>query len=134
MFYVSIDIAKLTHYASIVNSDGEMLVKPFAFTNDHNGFQKLLGYLDSLPKEVTFIGMESTAHYAENLTSFLYTRGFQICIINPIQTSSLRKSNIRKTKTDSVDTYLIDRPMDPNRHRLIADMVSEIVRYLRFHR
>ena len=51
MFYVGIDIAKLTHYASIVNSDGEILVKPFAFTNDHNGFQKLLGHLNSLPNQ-----------------------------------------------------------------------------------
>jgi len=121
MFYVGIDIAKLTHYASIVNSDGEILVKPFAFTNDHNGFQKLLGYLDSLPKEATFIGMESTAHYAENLTSFLFTRGFQICIINPIQTSSLRKSNIRKTKTDSVDTYLIIKALTLNHYRLFTE-------------
>jgi len=121
MFYVGIDIAKLTHYASIVNSDGEILVKPFAFTNDHNGFQKLLGHLDSLPKEATFIGMESTAHYAENLTSFLFTRGFQICIINPIQTSSLRKSNIRKTKTDSVDTYLIIKALTLNHYRLFTE-------------
>lgn len=121
MFYVGIDIAKLTHYASIVNSDGEILVKPFAFTNDHNGFQKLLGHLNSLPKEATFIGMESTAHYAENLTSFLFTRGFQICIINPIQTSSLRKSNIRKTKTDSVDTYLIIKALTLNHYRLFNE-------------
>ncbi|PWJ52508.1 hypothetical protein SAMN05216529_101684, partial [Faecalicatena contorta] len=29
MFYVGIDIAKQTHFASIMNSDGEILVKPF---------------------------------------------------------------------------------------------------------
>ena len=65
--------------------------------------------------------MESTAHYAENLTSFLFTRGFQICIINPIQTSSLRKSNIRKTKTDSVDTYLIIKALTLNHYRLFSE-------------
>ena len=107
MIYVGIDVAKQTHYASIMNSDGEILSEPFAFSNDHSGYQKLLKHLDSFSKKDTFIGMESTAHYAENLTSFLFKRGFQVCIINPIQTSSLRKSNIRKTKTDSVDTYLI---------------------------
>lgn len=64
--------------------------------------------------------MESTAHYAENLTSFLFTRGFQVCIINPIQTSSLRKSNIRKTKTDSVDTYLIIKALTLNHYRLFT--------------
>ena len=43
-----------------------------------------------------YIGMESTTHYIENLTYFLFTRGFKVC-----------KSNIRKTKTNYVDTYLI---------------------------
>jgi transposase len=121
MIFIGIDIAKQTHYASIMSSDGEILVKPFAFSNDHSGFQKLLKHLDSYTKEELYIGMESTAHYAENLTSFLFTRGFQICIINPIQTASLRKSNIRKTKTDSVDTYLIIKALVLNHYRLYSE-------------
>lgn len=121
MIYVGIDIAKQTHFAAIMNSDGEILVSPFSFTNDLNGFQKLLNQLNSFPINEMFIGMESTAHYAENLTSFLFTRGFQVCIINPIQTSSLRKSNIRKTKTDSVDTYLIIKALTLNHYRLFSE-------------
>lgn len=121
MIYVGIDIAKQTHYASVMNSDGEILVKSFAFSNDHTGFQILLKHLDSYFKEELYIGMESTAHYAENLTSFLFTRGFQICIINPIQTASLRKSNIRKTKTDSLDTYLIIKALSLNHYRLYSE-------------
>ena len=121
MNYVGIDIAKQIHYASIMNSEGEILAQPFAFSNDHAGFQKLLKHLSSLPKEDILIGMESTAHYSENLTSFLFTRGFKICIINPIQTSSLRKSNIRKTKTDSVDTYLIIKALSLNHYRLYTE-------------
>lgn len=121
MIYAGIDIAKQTHYLSIINSDGEVLVKPFAFSNDHNGFLKLLKHLEPYSKEELYIGMESTAHYAENLTSFLFTRGFQICIINPIQISSLRKSNIRKTKTDSVDTYLIIKALTLNHYRLYTE-------------
>lgn len=121
MIYVGIDIAKQTHFAAIMNSDGEILVSPFSFTNDLNGFQKLLKQLNSFPIDEMYIGMESTAHYAENLTSFLFNRGFQVCIINPIQTSSLRKSNIRKTKTDSVDTYLIIKALTLNHYRLFSE-------------
>ena len=66
------------------------------------------------------IGMESTAHYAENLTCFLFYRGFNICIINPIQTSALRKTNIRKTKNDNVDTYLIIKALIMNKYRLFT--------------
>lgn len=38
MYYVSIDIAKLklNHFTSVVSSDGEVLVKPFKFTNDND--------------------------------------------------------------------------------------------------
>lgn len=121
MNYVGIDIAKQTHYASIMNSDGEILTEPFSFSNDHAGFQKLLKHLSAFAKEDVLIGMESTAHYAENLTSFLFTRGFNICIINPIQTSTLRRSNIRKTKTDSVDTYLIIKALSLNHFRLFTE-------------
>lgn len=120
MNYVGIDIAKQTHYASIMNSDGEILVEAFSFSNDHSGFQKLLEHLSSFPKEDILIGMESTAHYAENLTCFLFTRGFKICIINPIRTASLRKGNIRKTKTDSVDTYLIIKALSLDEYRLFS--------------
>ena len=121
MIYVGIDIAKQTHYASIMNSDGEILSEPFAFSNDYSGFDKLLQQLNNYSKDQLYIGMESTAHYAENLTCFLFTRGFQVCIINPIQTSSLRKSNIRKTKTDSVDTYLIIKALSLNHFRLYTE-------------
>jgi Transposase and inactivated derivatives len=121
MIYVGIDIAKQTHYAAIMTSDGEILASPFSFSNDFAGFQKLLKHLDSLPQELTLVGMESTAHYAENLTSFLFIKGFQVCIINPIQTASLRKSNIRKTKTDSTDTLLIIKALTLHRFRLYSE-------------
>ena len=75
MYYVGIDIAKQIHYASIMNSDGEILVEPFPFSNDHAGFQKFLKHLSSFSQDDILIGIESTAHYAENLTSFLFTRG-----------------------------------------------------------
>lgn len=120
MIYVGIDIAKQTHYASIMTSDGEILAKPFDFSNDHNGFLKLLNRLEPFSKDSLLIGMESTAHYAENLLSFLFTRNYQLCIINPIQTAILRKSNIRKTKTDSVDTYLIIKALSLNHYRIFS--------------
>ena len=107
MYYVGIDIAKQTHYSAVTNSDGEILVSLFPFSNNHTGFQLLLDKLSDFPKSEILIGMESTAHYAENLTCFLYSRSFNVCIINHIQTSTLRKTNIRKTITDFVDIHLI---------------------------
>ena len=42
MFYVGIDVAKNSHFASVMNSDCEVLVKPFKFSNDESGFNLLL--------------------------------------------------------------------------------------------
>lgn len=53
------------------------------------------------------IGLESSAHYCNNLVYFLVSKGFHVCVINPILTATLRKSNIRKTKTDKIDALVI---------------------------
>ena len=107
MIYVGIDIAKLNHYASAIDSDGVVLIEPFEFLNDNAGFYPLLSKLNSFELDDIIIGLESTAHYGNNLVSFLVTKGLHVCVINPIQTATLRKNNIRKTKTDKVDTLVI---------------------------
>lgn len=69
MFYVGIDIAKLHHFASVLSSDGEVLSEPFEFSNDYDGFQKLLSALGSFEKGSLIISLESTAHYGNNLVT-----------------------------------------------------------------
>ena len=107
MIYVGIDIAKLNHFAAALSSDGEVLIEPFQFTNDNDGFCLLISRLSSFSKDELIIGLESTAHYGNNLLLFLVPKGYKVVLINPIQTAVLRKNNIRKTKTDRVDTFLI---------------------------
>lgn len=109
MFFIGIDIAKYTHFASVVNSDGEVIIKPFSFSESAEGFNLLLSRISSFPIDECLIGLEATGHYSDNLVLFLHEKGFRVGIINPIQTDSLRNSNIRKTKNDKVDTFLISQ-------------------------
>ena len=111
MIYVGIDIAKLNHFAAAISSDGEILIEPFKFTNDYDGFYLLLSKLAPLDQNSIIIGLESTAHYGDNLVRFLINKGFKVCVLNPIQTSSMRKNNVRKTKTDKVDTFVIAKTL-----------------------
>ena len=120
MIYVGIDIAKLNHFASAISSDGEVLIEPFKFTNDNDGFLLLLSKLSSFDKSSLIIGLESTAHYGNNLLAFLVPKGFRVCLINPIQTSTMRKNNIRKTKTDKVDTLIICKTLMMQPHRFVT--------------
>ncbi len=48
--YVGIDIAKLNHFAAAISSDGEIILEPFKFTNDADGFQLLVSKLESLTR------------------------------------------------------------------------------------
>ena len=120
MIYVGIDIAKNTHWASAMNSDGEILLEPFSFQNNNEGFQKFISKLSSFDKQKMLIGLESTAHYGENIISYLFNLDYKIGIINPIQTSNLRKSNIRKTKNDKVDTFIIIKSLSLNNYNLVT--------------
>ena len=45
MIYVSINIAKLNYFASVVSSEGEILIEPLQFSNDFDGFYLLLSKL-----------------------------------------------------------------------------------------
>lgn len=114
MICLGIDIAKNTHVAAAMSADGEVLLSPFSFSNDIAGFSLLEKKLASFPKDDLFIGMESTAHYAENLIFFLSGKGYRLAVINPLQTASLRRSAIRKTKTDKVDSFLIAKVLALN--------------------
>ena len=107
MIYVGIDIAKLNHYAAVLSSDGVVLTEPFKFSNDGEGFQVLSSELSDYAPKSMIIGLESTAHYGDNLVRYLVANDYKVCVLNPIQTSSRRKDRIRKTKTDKVDTIVI---------------------------
>ena len=77
MIYVGIDIAKTNHYASIVNySTGEIIENPFLVTNDKYGFELLYSKIKNFDKNKVLIGLESTAHYGNNLIFYFHEKQF----------------------------------------------------------
>lgn len=132
MVYIGIDIAKFKHFASVVSSDGKVIVKPFPFENSRQGFMKLIEEIENF--QDCLIGLESTGHYAENLIQFLYRRDYPIAVINPIQTDSLRDSNIRKTKTDKIDTMLIVQCLMLKKYSLVSSKNIDMIKLRRLSR
>lgn len=128
MTFIGIDIAKSTHFASAVNSDGEVLVKPFKFTNDNSGFNLFIDTFKNYDLSNCLVGLESTGIYGDNLTAFLFDKGFKIGRINPIQTDSLRSSNIRKTKNDKIDTFLISKCLMLGNYTLVTKKDIQIIK------
>lgn len=113
LFYVGIDIAKHNHEASIIDSDGSLLCESISFTNSQKGCQKLLALLErfSVNTDDCVIGMEATGHYWLSIYSYLLELGFDLKVINPIQSDAFRKMYIRQTKNDSKDSFVIAQIM-----------------------
>ena len=98
MIYAGIDIAKLNHFASALSSDGEILIEPFKFTNDNDGFPLLLSKLSSFEKSNIIIGLESTAHYGDNLVRYLVAENYKVCVLNPIRLLLCVKTTFAKRR------------------------------------
>ena len=128
MIYVGIDIAKTNHYASIVDySTGEVIEAPFLVTNNKQGFDLLYSKIKNFDKEKILIGLESTAHYGNNLIFYFHKKQFKLGIINPIQTATLRKTRIRKVKNDKVDSMLICEALSLGYYNLLSDYDIELL-------
>ena len=50
MIYLGIDVAKNSHVAAAMSSEGEVLLMPFPFANSADGFALLREKLNSLPR------------------------------------------------------------------------------------
>ncbi len=113
MFYCGIDIAKHKHEASVINADGKALADSISFSNNKQGCEKVLDVFDKfeISSDEIIVGMEATGHYWLSVYAFFLELGFDVKVINPIQSEAFRKMYIRQTKNDSKDSYIIAQIM-----------------------
>lgn len=106
---VGIDVAKDKHDCFIMNSEGEVLAKPFTIFNNKEGFDFLYEKIQSISSSDNIkVGLEATGHYSYNIIGFLLNKGLATFILNPLHTNLYRKSlSLRKTKTDKIDSKTI---------------------------
>lgn len=108
MILIGIDIGKLSHTFSIVNSEnGDILVEPTNFKNNKEGFDFLYDKMNSYKKENILIGMEDTGHYHFALLKNLLSKHFNVALINPVVTDMTRKLQGGITKNDPLDSLTI---------------------------
>ena len=113
MFYCGIDIAKYKHEASVIDTNGKALLDGISFANDKQGCEKILAVFQKFeisPADI-IIGMEATGHYWLSVYTFFLELGYNVKVINPIQSEAFRKIYIRQTKNDSKDSYIIAQIM-----------------------
>ncbi|CAM3796389.1 IS110 family transposase [Paenibacillus glucanolyticus] len=109
---VGIDIAQLTHVARAVNFRGIAIGNPLSFSNDEEGFQILLRWIQSLQAahnlNCAIIGMEPTGHYWLNVSRWLYEKQFEVVLVNPhlVKKNKENRDNT-PSKSDKKDALVI---------------------------
>lgn len=112
MIFVGIDVSKAKHDCCIIDSNGSIITDSLRIDNSIQGFELLhstiISSINSNELTNVKIGLESTGHYSTNITNYLYSKGFQVHILNPLATNLFRKAGtLRKTKTDKTDAKVI---------------------------
>jgi len=106
MYYLGIDIGKKFHEACLVSQEGEIVITPFRFSNSWSGFNFLREKISAFPAKDCSVGLEATGHYWLNLYAEL-KKDYQVKVINPLQSDSLRNLYLRKVKTDKKDCLIV---------------------------
>jgi transposase len=93
---VGIDIAKDRHHAFLGTATGKTLLRRLVFSNDHEGFRKLLDQAEALRaqhglKKVVY-GMEPTANYHKPLGEYLITLGRTVVLVSGVTVKRNRES------------------------------------------
>ena len=113
MYYCGIDIAKFKHEASVIDSEGKALLDSISFTNTQEGCEKVISLFTrlSITADSLVVGMEATGHYWLSVHEYFSQLGYNVKVINPIQSEAFRKMYIRQTKNDSIDSFIIAQIM-----------------------
>jgi transposase len=93
---VGIDIAKDRHHVFFGTAAGKTLLRRLVFSNDYEGFRKLLDQAEALRvrhglKKVVY-GMEPTANYHKPLGEYLITQGRTVVLVSGVTVKRNRES------------------------------------------
>jgi transposase len=106
MYSFGIDIAKRKFDITLLEGEKS---RSKVFDNTPAGHQALVDWLAArgvTPAEA-HAGMEATGQYYETLAEFLYSSGFRVSVINPLQIKAFGESRLSRQKTDRADATLI---------------------------
>jgi transposase len=137
MFYCGIDIAKYKHEVSVIDQSGKALLDSISFSNSKDGCEKVIALFERLEIacDDVLIGMGAIGHYWLSVHAFFPERGFDVKVINPIQSEVFRKMYIWQTKNDSKDSFIIAQIMQFGQFsatRLSEETIVALRQFLRY--
>ena len=104
MDVLGIDISKADFHACLIQ--GTKRTKK-SFPNRPAGYRQVRSWLKNRRCANVHACMEATGAYWEGLAKALHDAGDTVSVVNPSQTVFFARSQLRRTKTDSVDAEMI---------------------------
>ena len=131
MIGVGIDVAKSKSMVAILSDDGEIIREPFEITNTDSGLEYLCSIIGELTDKVYCV-VESTSVYHIPVVSYLQENDIFVSVINPLIIKKYASMDIRKVKTDKVDSLkLASYVLDNYRHLFNYSTDDELYSELR---
>jgi transposase len=107
---IGLDISKTESHGQAFLDRGKPYGGVFCFTHTQQGLSTLLERIQTLQEkaqELPVVILEATGHYQSPVVQYLEEHRCPYIVINPLISNRLRKSNLRKVKTDAADAYLL---------------------------
>ncbi|MEK5400136.1 IS110 family transposase [Paenibacillus sp. FSL K6-2859] len=107
---IGLDISKEESHGQAFIERGKPYRGTFKFEHTQEGLKKLLQVVQDLEhssRQRPMLILEATGHYQSPVVQFLEKHHYLYIVINPLISNRLRKSNLRKVKTDAADAYLL---------------------------
>lgn len=106
---IGIDIAKHTHYASIIGKDTGRIIKTnIKIDNTRRGFEQFEELMKRWTPDKVIIGMEPTGHYWKVINNWLTEKGYKTVLVNPYHVKLTKElHNNLNNKNDTKDSQLI---------------------------
>jgi len=105
-----IDVGKNFSEMCILSPNNEVCYRIKIYHDSLDSIKKAIDLLQKTEKDFAIrpvVVLESTGHYHKILFHYLHDSGFEVSIINPIQSDSIRNIGIRKVKNDKIDAHRI---------------------------
>jgi transposase len=96
MYYVGLDIHKKFIYGTVLNSRGK-IVNQGRFSTTEADFDNFLGFI---PNKRVKIVLESCGIW-EDFYDLLESKGYAVCLANPLQVKAIASAKIKNDKVDS---------------------------------
>lgn len=105
-----IDVSKYFSEMVVISPTNEVLARLTIHHNNPSDFDRAIEILKKVEEDFAaspIIVMEATGHYHKILSRFFSCRGWNVSIVNPLQSNSIKNAGVRKVKNDKSDALWI---------------------------